>query len=293
MTSISNAKVVALIAILSAVGMSVPAALADHDPSNPDTVIGEGGDGNLDAVACSSGDEVCKNVSASDDDSDGIIEVNEDIVFEQEIAVANPTADDWNDATVEDRFGAEIEILNSSASTGELDLQTRGASEKVFLTWEIGDLASGQAEQANLNTSTDLDPDGVQTYTECGVHEYNSGAVLKADVPRPEHPGNKEEQVSFETGSITVRVFTEDQAGDCDGDGLTDAQDLDNGTDPFDADTDDDGLTDGEEVNTVGTDPLDPDTDDDGVLDGEDNCPLTANPDQEDSDGDGTGDACE
>ena len=58
-------------------------------------------------------------------------------------------------------------------------------------------------------------------------------------------------------------------AGDTDGDGLTDAEEGDLGTDPNDADTDDDGLSDGEEVNEYGTDPLNPDTDHGGVSDGE------------------------
>lgn len=63
---------------------------------------------------------------------------------------------------------------------------------------------------------------------------------------------------------------------DGDGDGLTDEEEGDLGTDPANPDTDGDGLTDGEEVtgseNPYGgapTDPLDSDTDDDGLTDGE------------------------
>ena len=56
---------------------------------------------------------------------------------------------------------------------------------------------------------------------------------------------------------------------DSDGDGLTDAQEREIGTDPFDPDTDDDGIDDGTEVGgAAGTDPLDPDTDGDGLCDG-------------------------
>lgn len=54
---------------------------------------------------------------------------------------------------------------------------------------------------------------------------------------------------------------------DSDGDGLTDEEEVELGTDPFDDDTDDDGITDGNEVD-LGTDPTDPDTDGDGILDG-------------------------
>lgn len=56
---------------------------------------------------------------------------------------------------------------------------------------------------------------------------------------------------------------------DSDGDGLTDVEELNFGTDPFDTDTDDDGLSDGDEAFVYETDPLDPDSDGDGRSDGE------------------------
>ena len=55
---------------------------------------------------------------------------------------------------------------------------------------------------------------------------------------------------------------------DTDGDGLSDEQEVELGTDPEEADSDDDGLTDGEEYD-LGTDPLDEDSDSDGMSDGE------------------------
>ena len=56
---------------------------------------------------------------------------------------------------------------------------------------------------------------------------------------------------------------------DYDEDGLTNANELRNGTDLTKKDTDHDGLTDGEEVNTYHTDPTAPDTDGDGLPDGD------------------------
>ena len=56
------------------------------------------------------------------------------------------------------------------------------------------------------------------------------------------------------------------------GDGLTNVQEYQYGTDPNDPDTDDDGLEDGPEIAGAGlrppTSPVDPDSDDDGLLDG-------------------------
>tara|TARA_R110002096_G_scaffold171490_2_gene344376 strand:+ start:12110 stop:13540 length:1431 start_codon:yes stop_codon:yes gene_type:complete len=57
-------------------------------------------------------------------------------------------------------------------------------------------------------------------------------------------------------------------APDADFDGLSDADELDYGTDPANPDSDNDGLDDGDEVER-GTDPLDPDSDGDGLRDGD------------------------
>ncbi|MGL4751481.1 MAG: inverse autotransporter beta domain-containing protein [Aeromonadaceae bacterium] len=66
--------------------------------------------------------------------------------------------------------------------------------------------------------------------------------------------------------AILVRATT---AGvDTDNDGISDEDELANGTDPLKPDTDGDGLTDGQEAEH-GTDPLKPDTDGDGISDGD------------------------
>lgn len=55
---------------------------------------------------------------------------------------------------------------------------------------------------------------------------------------------------------------------DSDGDGLTDKEELEIGTDFQNPDSDNDGLFDGEEIQTYKTDPLNSDTDQDSFLDG-------------------------
>lgn len=67
-----------------------------------------------------------------------------------------------------------------------------------------------------------------------------------------------------ESGNVTPL----DPNGDEDGDGLTNGEEDDIGTNPLDPDTDGDGLDDGLEVKIIGTNPLSSDSDKDGVTDG-------------------------
>jgi hypothetical protein len=80
---------------------------------------------------------------------------------------------------------------------------------------------------------------------------------------------------------------------DTDGDGLTDTQEAQVGTNPEDPDTDDDGLSDGAEVFTYDTSPLAYDGDGDGLSDGAEVNIYSTDPDVEDSDSDGVSDGDE
>ena len=79
---------------------------------------------------------------------------------------------------------------------------------------------------------------------------------------------------------------------DPDGDGLTNLEEFQNGTDPNNPDTDGDGVSDGDEVHKYHTNPLSPDTDGDGLPDGEE-IRLGTNPTNPDTDGDGIPDGIE
>ncbi|HKJ39992.1 MAG TPA: hypothetical protein VJ972_14545, partial [Anaerolineales bacterium] len=81
--------------------------------------------------------------------------------------------------------------------------------------------------------------------------------------------------------------------GDSDGDGLTNDQEAQIGTDALVADTDKDGLTDGDEVNLYKTNPLAMDTDEDGLLDGEEVQIYLTNPLASDTDVDTLSDGLE
>jgi hypothetical protein len=77
---------------------------------------------------------------------------------------------------------------------------------------------------------------------------------------------------------------------DPDGDGLSNADELEQGTDPNNPDTDGDGLSDGDEIHVYGTDPLNRDTDGDGLLDGEEVNVHGTDPAKADTDDDGFND---
>ncbi len=100
-------------------------------------------------------------------------------------------------------------------------------------------------------------------------------------------------------GGVTVQYGcqsqeeTTQQPTDTDGDGLTDAEERDLGTDPNNPDTDGDGLTDAEEVDEYDTDPLEADTDGDGLSDGDEVNSHNTDPLKEDTDGDGLTDGAE
>lgn len=81
--------------------------------------------------------------------------------------------------------------------------------------------------------------------------------------------------------------------GDFDSDGLTNAQELSQGTDPKLADSDGDGLNDGPEVVTYMTNPRVADSDGDGLTDGYEIATSLSNPLVADSDSDGYSDGAE
>lgn len=76
---------------------------------------------------------------------------------------------------------------------------------------------------------------------------------------------------------------------DSDGDGLTDPEEEQYGTNPNKADTDGDKLNDRKEIQ-LGTEPSNPDTDGDGITDGKENV-LNTDPTAPDTDGDGVADS--
>jgi outer membrane protein OmpA-like peptidoglycan-associated protein len=95
------------------------------------------------------------------------------------------------------------------------------------------------------------------------------------------------------TYSLGLTVVGEDPNGDADGDGLTNGEEKQLGTDKKNPDTDGDGLSDGAEVKHHNTNPGKADSDGDGLADGEEINTYKTNPNSADTDGDGLNDRVE
>jgi hypothetical protein len=89
-----------------------------------------------------------------------------------------------------------------------------------------------------------------------------------------------------QTASFNQTAAVEAGERDDDGDGLTNREEFELGTDPNNPDTDGDELLDGEEVKRLSTKPLNPDTDADALSDGEEVLRRGTGPLNPDSDGD-------
>ncbi len=116
----------------------------------------------------------------STEDNDDICEVNENCIWTLTIRITNNHDGPIHMVTVRERLGAELEIDSIETVThGDLYNWTRGASEKVFLWWFVGELEEYETAVLELLISTDVNPGGVPAYSTCGNYYLNSGAVLK------------------------------------------------------------------------------------------------------------------
>jgi transglutaminase-like putative cysteine protease len=148
-------------------------------------------------------------------------------------------------------------------------------------------------------TNPDTDADGLQDgfevntlYPESTTDWTGDGDFdFRTDPNNPDtDEGGTIDGVEFETGSKPL-VDSDDEIADKDGDGLSDSEEKEWGTNETDPDTDGDGLLDGVEVKKHKTNPKNNDTDGDGiddweeVFDGDDG--FKTNPNKADTDMDG------
>jgi len=199
-------------------------AVIDLDTTNTASVSCDGvngGDGSDESGAvtvlvsedlrqCNFNDFICKEVAYSSGLVMGIILENTLTTSTMTITVDNKSPFLWEEVVVKDRFGAEIEFAVTDASDSCIASQgiatsiTKGGSDKIFLTWDVGTIADGDFETLVCSMQTDTTPGEEQSYTECGRYEYNSGANVKFVVET--ELGNsgkiKDIQKSFFTPSV-------------------------------------------------------------------------------------------
>ena len=156
------------------------------------------------------------------------------------------------------------QILTNSAYDQTADTDADGdvdADDANVLAAYLG----GEIPSLLAFSKYDTDGDGLSDFVE---------TVMQTDVTKADTDGD-----GLSDFDEAIRTFTDptvsdfsgtgtsDADADADQDGLTNAEELKRGTNPWLADTDKDGVPDGEEVNTLKTDPLQADSDGDGLTD--------------------------
>ncbi len=167
-----------------------------------------------------------------------------------------------------------------------------------------GGPGTGTALFDGFANSFDSDADGLRDF-EDAVADVFDGApgrnmvpvsrtwptFPETPTPAPGDPAGKVPGADgVNDGEINDDAITGICDADSDGDGLSDGEEVQIGTDPYDVDSDDDGRDDSEFIGDGGitSDPLNFDTDDDGLGDGvEVFSANTTNPSNADTDGDG------
>ncbi|GAB4001550.1 Stk1 family PASTA domain-containing Ser/Thr kinase [Nocardioides ultimimeridianus] len=101
------------------------------------------------------------------------------------------------------------------------------------------------------------------------VRDYTGTTTKPKGTVVDQSPSGGKGHTATQHSNVYIYVSTYVPPPDADGDGLSDAQEAQYGTDPNKADTDGDGLSDGDEVNKYHTDPLVADSDGDTFSDGD------------------------
>jgi hypothetical protein len=120
------------------------------------------------------------------------------------------------DVVVKDNFGAELDYVPDSVkcSQGTYEFMYKnGRSKKMYMTWNVGDLAPGEVATLEVIICTKPNPAGKQEYTSPGIYYLNSGATVKWRDAR-------DKQHSYSTSQIKIEAvaqicgYVKDQYGD-------------------------------------------------------------------------------
>lgn len=205
-------------------------------------------------------------------------------------------------ATIDGGFNASVDNWALQVILPQFDLPVSFPDflelDDVTVGWALAlshDATAGTRLAATVDVTTDLFG-GSQTFEV----EASFMATRTSVVPAPAAPPCPGPLPAIEPDDDGDGVSNADETTngtdpgneDTDGDGRCDGEERDDGTDPLDIDSDDDDLDDGAEA-SLGTDPNDDDSDDDGLDDGEELATFGTDPTDPDSDDNGTGDGDE
>ena len=152
-----------------------------------------------------------------------------------------------------------IDLGEAELVSGDVSIRNNGPDTVVYLMASLGDRVLDPGESATgTQPETDASP---------AADAATSDTADTEDTADSATPGA---EADTDTGAgLGAPAVEGDDGTDTDGDRLTDAQEIELGTDPNVVDTDEDSMDDGTEVLDFGTDPLNPDSDADGFLDGD------------------------
>jgi len=139
---------------------------------------------------------------------DGVVQVGEEVQWRIEIEVGNGYAEGsgpgviFHDVVVTDNLAAELEIdepFPLAISQGYVEFYTTGKSDKVHLTWYVGDIGYMEFPTLRFYVSTDINPGGKHEYTSPGEYYLNSGPTMKYWIDGVQH--------SLDMNIIMVTVY--------------------------------------------------------------------------------------
>jgi hypothetical protein len=194
-----------------------------------------------------------------DDDSASGASAGEESTGVHEVAVSGPGFVDEQYETVQDHPGPPYVWSTESL---EVDAVVGGEPGTEYVV--CADATDGEGDEiADLGCETvTIGSDGREMLT--FVAEWSGEDEERVWITVEVEPEEAATERYYETAAVTL-LHPE---GDLSGDGLTNAREVELGTDFTIPDTSGNGLTDWEEVRVYGTDPLEADTSGDGINDG-------------------------
>lgn len=209
----------------------------------------------------------------SQGDGSGSTAVSELIPVDFRLLLSPFSFTNWN-PFIYGGFGAVHYSMEETPNNADPAVKTKGWS---------GYVPAGLGLQFRMDDHTSLELSGGYNY----ALNDNINSITVASQPGA---SKKDAYWNFLVG---LTVAGEDGNADPDGDGLTNREEKELGTDKHNADSDGDGLSDGDEVHKYRTSPTKADTDGDGLPDGQEVNMTKTDPTKADTDGDGLSDGQE